>query len=153
MKSPVQCKQLLLHETSRVQNKTEASQQNSSMLKPQDHLYSPYRLETQQVKCSHLPSFATASGVKPKCESGPGTKAYGTVLLHLHKSLDVITENIPVPYLSAGGEKIWAQGYEPKIPEFNAGVYQISHMIACIFLCVKYRGKRTRVPKLFTTYY
>lgn len=131
--------------------RTEASQQNSSMLKSRDHLYSPYRLETHWVKCSHLPLFITDSGVKPKWEFGLGTKAYGIVLLHLHKSLDVITENIPGPYLSAGGERVWAQGYEPRIPEFSAGVYQISHTIACISLCVKHRGRRTRVSKLFTT--
>lgn len=71
------------------------------MLKSQVHLHSPYR-----VKCSHLPHFITASGVKPKCEFGLGTKAYGIVLLHLDKSLDVITENIPGPYLSAAGGRV-----------------------------------------------
>lgn len=131
--------------------KTEASQWNSSMLKSQDHLYSPYRLETRRVKCSHLPRFVTASRIRPKWEFGLGTKAYGIVLLHLHKSLHVITENIPGPYLSAGGERVWAQGFEPRIPEFSAGAYQISQTTACVSLCVKCRSRRTRVSKLFTT--
>lgn len=86
----------------------------------------------------------------PKWEFGLGTWAYGIVLLHLHKSLYIITENTLGPYLSAGGERVWAQGYKPRIPEFNAGVYQISHAIA-VSLRVKYGDRRMRVSTLFAT--
>lgn len=150
-KSPVQCKQLLLPETSHVQNKDWSTTANQFHIKITRPPLQSLQTGAHQVKCSHLPHFITASGVKPKWEFSLGTEAYGIVLLHLHKSLDVITENIPGPYLSAGGEGVWAQGCEPRIPEFNAGVYQISHTIACVSLHVKYRGRRMRVPKLFTT--